>query len=423
MTDGMDNLIEPPWWRRKRLALPAIFAGVAMMVLVVGVVLWGTRERSLRVQEKTITISTVVKDSFHDFVPLHGSVAPKDVIYLDALEGGQVAKVLVQAGDKVTEGQELIVFRNTALELQVLSEEGRLAESITQIQTYRTTLEINRATNGKTLAGIQYNIDRLDHDAARSDALLKVNAVSKQTNQQLHDELKYYRTLLPLQMTTNRLQEKSRRQQLPELEKELISLQKSLIVTQHKIKDLIVTAPVTGQITSLNLKIGENRNRGERLAEIRLDTGFKISADVDEYYLSRVRPKQYADADIDGRTYRLRVTRVYPQVKNGVFSVDLDFAGKAPPALTPGAAVQGKLSLGTDRPGLILPAGPFLEGSGGDYVFVIDGGGKRAHKRRIKIGRRNIEQVEVLSGLEPGDKVITSDYSTYDKIDRIDIER
>jgi HlyD family secretion protein len=273
------------------------------------------------------------------------------------------------------------------------------------------------------LAEIQYYIDKLEHDAARSDALLKANAISPQSNQQLNDQLDYYRALKPLQMTTNRLQEESRRRQLPELEKELVSLQKSLVVTQNKLKDLTVTAPVTGQITTLNLKIGENRNRGERLAEIRLDTGFKITADVDEYYLNRVRAGQYADVDIDGKTHRLRVARVYPQVKNGTFTVDLNFTSQLPVGLTPGAAVQGKLSLGADRPGLILAAGPFLEGSGGDYVFVLNGSGKSAYKRRIKIGRRNIEQVEVLSGLSANDRVVTSDYSTYEKIDRIDIER
>lgn len=423
MSDGMDRPIEPPWWRRKRFALPASIAVAATVFFGAVLLLWGARERSVRVRENAITISTVVKAAFHDFVPLHGSVVPKDVVYLDALEGGQVAQVLVQAGDRVTVGQPLIVFRNTSLELEVLSQEGRLAESITQIQTYRTQLEINRASNDKTLAEIQYNIDRLEHDIARSDALLKVNAISPQSNQQLHDQLSYYRTLLPLQKTTNRLQEESRRRQLPELEKELISLQRSLLVTQNKLKDLTVTAPVAGQITALNLKVGENRNRGERLAEIRLDTGFKISAEVDEYYLSRVRTGQYADVDIDGRTQRLRVVRVYPQVRNGTFTVDLNFTDRLPAGLIPGAAAQGKLSLGNDRPALILSAGPFLEGSGGDYVFVLDASGRSAHKRRIKIGRRNIEQVEILSGLNATDRVITSDYSTYEKIDRIDIER
>lgn len=422
MSEGMDRPIEPPWWRRKRFFLVVSVAG-AVVLIAAALLLWNGNERSLRVRAATITISTVVRDSFHDFVPLHGSVVPKDVVYLDALEGGQVAQLKVQAGDKVTAGQELIIFRNTALELQVLSEEGRLAESITQIQTYQTQLEINRAENGKTLAEIHYNIRKLEHDTERSDALLKQNAISKQSNQQLHDQLGYYRSLKPLQITTNRLQEQSRKRQLPELEKELASLQKSLVVTQNKLSDLVVTAPVAGQITVLNLKIGENRNRGERLAEIRLDTGYKISADIDEYYLSRVRPNQYADVDLDGGNYRLRLARVYPQVKNGTFTVDLDFVGKPPAALTPGAAIQGKLSLGTDRAALILPAGPFLEGSGGDYVFVLDANGRSAHRRRIKAGRRNIEQVEVLSGLAPGDKVITSDYSTYDKIDRVDIER
>jgi HlyD family secretion protein len=208
---------------------------------------------------------------------------------------------------------------------------------------------------------------------------------------------------------------------LPGLQAFEKSLKQSLETTRRELDDLTVTAPASGQITQLDLKVGENRNRGERLAEITLDTGFKIAADTDEYYLGRVKRGQAAQVTLSGTPYALHVARVYPAVKSGVFTVDLTFDGIMPTGLSPGATADGKLSLGSDRQGLVLPAGAFLEASGGDYVFVLDPDGHSARRRRVKLGRRNGEQVEVLSGLGAGERVITSDYATYDRIDRIDL--
>jgi HlyD family secretion protein len=317
------------------------------------------------------------------------------------------------------QGQPLVIFRNAQLQLDVLNNEGRLVESITQLQSFETQLEANRATNAKTLADIKYNIASLQHTANRYDPLLKQGAMSQKDVETVHDQLDHYRTLLPLQVETNRRQEALRLAQLPGLQSELVGLKKSLQVTRDKLDDLTVKAPVTGRITALDLKIGENRNRGERLAEIVPPTGFKIAADIDEFYLPRTRAGQAGDVELNGKTYRLKLARVYPQVKGGTFTADFAFQGAMPVDLTSGAAAQGKLTLGGDSHAVIVPTGAFLEASGGDYVFVMDG--SEAHRRRVKLGRRNVEQVEVLSGLVPGDRVITSDYANYAKIDRIDL--
>ena len=189
-----------------------------------------------------------------------------------------------------------------------------------------------------------------------------------------------------------------------------------------KLDDLTVKASATGRITVLDLKIGQNVKQGDHVAELVPETGFKVSASVDEYYLPRVRTGQTAMADFNGKDVRLKATRVYPQVKDGVFTVDLAFDGAQPEGLTTGAAVQGRLSLGGDQPALVLPAGAFLERSGGDYVFVLSPDGHHADRRRIKLGRRNSEQVEVLQGLKPGERVITSDYEGYEKLDRIQFQ-
>src|SRR6185437_7226441 len=184
-------------------------------------------------------------------------------------------------------------------------------------------------------------------------------------------------------------------------------LQQSLKATHSELDALVERAPVSGKVTQFSLKIGENRNRGEALAEIVPPTGFKISADIDEYYLGRVRAGQAADVELNGDDYKLHVARVYPQVKGGTFTIDLTFDGKMPQGLSPGAAADGKLSLGGDSTGLVLAAGPFLEASGGDYVFVLDADGHSAHRRRVKLGRRNAEQVEVMGGLSAGERVVT----------------
>jgi HlyD family secretion protein len=176
-------------------------------------------------------------------------------------------------------------------------------------------------------------------------------------------------------------------------------------------------------VTVIDLKIGENRNRGERLAEIVPDTGFKLAADIDEFYRGRVQLGQVADAEIDGAVHRLRVTRLYPQVQNGLFTAELEFQGKHPHSLVAGAAVQGKLSLGSDQTALILPAGAFLERTGGNWIFVVDPDGQSARRRPLRSGRRNIEQIEVLGGVAAGERVITSDYTGFERIDRIDLSR
>lgn len=415
----MDRPLELEWWRKPRARAVGVAVGVTVALLLLAIALWSARERSLPVGLIDITVATVSRDTFHDFVPLRGTMVPRDTIYLDALEGGQVEKLLVQAGDQVAQGQPLVTFRNAQLQLDVLNNEGRLVESITQLQTFETQLEANRAGNAKTLADIGFNIASLEHTAARYDPLKAAGAISSKDVEGVHDQLDHYRALLPLQIETNKRQEALRLAQLPGLQSELAGLKKSLQVTRDKLEDLTVKAPVSGRITALDLKIGENRNRGERLAEIVPPTGFKLAADIDEYYLGRVRAGQDAQVTLNGRSYRLKVARIYPQVKNGTFTVDLAFAGAMPADLTTGATAEGRLTLGGDSKGVTLPTGPFLEGSGGDYVFVLDG--SSAYRRRIKLGRRNVAQVEVLSGLKPGERVITSDYATYDKIDRIDL--
>ncbi|HEY5411803.1 MAG TPA: efflux RND transporter periplasmic adaptor subunit [Caulobacteraceae bacterium] len=423
MSEEMDRTVRRPLWRSRPATVALGAAVVVVLTLVMAFAFLSPAQRSVRLPLAQVSIDSVQHGVFHDFTTLQGTVAPRDVIYLDALEGGQVQKVLVHAGDRVSAGQPLLLFRNTQLELDVMEREAREVESITQQQSYEKQLEQTRADNQKALALIDYNVTRLQQQADRRDDLVKAGYVAKEAAELVRDELNYNKLIRPVQVETNQRQEALRVQQLPKIHMEMANLQKSLQITRTTLDDLTVKAPVAGRLTAMDLQIGENRNRGDRLGEITMDSGFKISAQVDEYYLGRVAQGQTAQIDLDGRTLNLKVERIYPQVKGGVFNVDLSFQGAQPQGLLPGEAVQGKLSLGADRPALVLPAGAFLERSGGDWVFVVAPDGGHADRRRIKIGRRNSEQVEVLSGLRAGERVITSDYQGLEKIDRVDLKR
>ena len=420
---AMDRPVsQPPPWRRRRV-LVAGGAGAGVVGLVVAAVLVAGSVSSVRTPAATVTIDAAQSGVFHDFVPLKGKASPKDEIYLDVLDGGQVAEVLARSGDQVVAGQPLLRFRNTALELDVLDREGRLVESITQLQTYEKELEQTRVANEKSAQEIAYNIVRLSRAEQRREPLLARGFVPKEQTDQLKDELTYDQHLAPVQAESNRRQEALRQAQLPQIAAEMATLKESLAVTRSKLDSLVLKAPIAGKLTEDTLQVGQILKPGDRVGEVVPATGFKALADIDEYYLGRVAIGQGADVTIDGRSYPMLVTRVNPQVKDSSFQVDLAFRGPQPAGLLPGEALEGKLAVGGDRRALILPAGPWLERTGGDWVMVVSSDGSHAERRRIKLGARNAEQVEVLAGLKPGERVITSDYAAFEKAGRVDLSR
>jgi HlyD family secretion protein len=420
---SMDRPIRQPWWRGKFWLQTGIAVGAAVLLITIAIMFLGSPERSVRVAATSVTVARVTEGTFHDFIPLTGKVVPMNTVYLDALEGGRVDRILAQAGDIVSEGQALVELSNTELELDVLDREGRLVESITQLQAYQTQLEQNRVANQKALAQIDYAVIRLQRSVARRNILVEDDAEPVEIKDQVQDELDYDLRVRPMQDESNRKQEALRQQQLPHIRSQLEKLQEDLKITHGKLDNLTVRAPVTGRLTALDLKVGENRNRGERFGEVTPETGSKLAAEVDEYYLGRVLDGQIADIGIGDKAWVLKVIRVYPKVTNGTFTIDLAFKDATPAGLLPGQTLQGKLALGADRAASILPAGTFLERTGGDWIFVLAKDGKSALRRTIKIGRRNAEQVEILSGLAVGEQAIISDYSGLERIDRIEFKQ
>ena len=417
----MDRPVSLPWWRRKRWQrVVGVCAAIALALAAV-VFLVGPAQRSLRMSLAALRVAPVEQGIYHDFIPLRGEVVPNDTVYLDALEGGLVRRVLAHDGDRVREGQPLVEFSNTALELEVLQRESSLVESITQLQQLETQLEQNRAVNGRALAEAEYDVVRLTRALNRREELIARQLVPAEERDKLQDELQSALRKRDLQRESNERQEEMRAKQQPQRREQMSKLQESLQITHSKLQNLTERASVSGLLTGMDLKVGENRDRGTRLAEITPETGFNLAATVDEYYLGRVREAQLAQIEHGGKQWPVRVTRVYPQVKDGGFKVDLAFVGEAPAGLLRGQSLQGRLSLGEDQRGLVLASGAFIEHSGGDWVFVLASDGRSAQRRHIKLGRRNAEQVEVLAGLVAGERVIVSDYTGLERIDRIDL--
>jgi HlyD family secretion protein len=414
---SMDTPVVLPWWRRRTNRI----AGATVLgVIVLALLVWRLEgARSFRISRDQLTIATVTRGSFHDFIPLRARIVPRATIYLDAIEGGRVEEVMVEAGDMVEAGQPLVRLSNTELELVVLDREARLIESITQLQARQSLLEQDRLNNAKALARIDYDIVRLERALNRRKALV---SESQEQRDSLQDELNYNRRLQPIQQESNERQEDLRIQQLPQIAAQLMKLHQDVEITRAKLANLLVRAPVAGRMTAIELTTGENRNRGERLGELTPESGVKLVAAVDEYYLGRLKVGQGATAEIGGQVLALQVERVYPQVKGGTFNVDVKFVTPPPGDLTSGQAVQGKFVLGAATAATIVGIGPFLEESSGNWVFVVDKNGASASRRFIRPGRRNIEQLEILGGLQPGERVITSDYRGYGDVDRIDIQ-
>ena len=422
MSVSMDRPIAKSKWRSPPVMIGAGVIGALVLAIVIAMAVKGSSVRTLRVPLTNVTIEPVSQGVFHDFTPLQGKITPKDTLYVDTPLGGQVAEVLVQAGDRVAKGQPMIKFTNHDVELDVLQREAVASQGLTIAQQYQTQLEQSHATNQRMLDDLDYNIVRLKRALDRRKPYEGQGVFTQESVDAMQDELNNDLKQRPVQEATNKAQDDIRKAQLPEIKVNIANLQMSMQQIAARLDDLTVKATSTGRITVLDLKIGQNVKQGDHVAELVPDTGFKIAADVDEYYLPRVKTGQTAVADFNGKDVRLKAIRVVPQVKDGVFTVDLAFVDAQPPGLTTGAAVQGRLSLGGDQPALVLPAGAFLERSGGDYVFVVDSSGKHADRRRIKLGRRNSEQVEVLSGLKAGDRVVTSDYEGYEKLDRIQLQ-
>lgn len=423
MSFDMDRPIATPWWRRKPVL---IGAGGAAALLLGGLglsVVLGGMTSSVRVPAATVTIAAAQAGTFRDFTPLRAQVTPRDIVFLDALEGGQVEAVFARSGDMVQAGQPILKFRNTDLEQQVLQQQTATVQAMMQLRESANALEDRRVASERETTQFDFDIIRLSRTLTQQRAMFDRGFLSQSKMLEAEEDLSQKRRLRAMQVESAAREETLRKLRLPEIENELGVLRQTLAATRAKLDALTVRAPVAGRLAELTLEVGQTHGRGQRIAQITPDTGFKLQAQVDEYYLGRVKVGQTAEVLTGERNWPARVTRVDPQVKDSRFGVELEFQGASPLDLRAGQALEGRLSLGGDSRALLVPAGAFLETTGGDWAMVVNANGRRAERRRLRIGRRNAEQVEILGGLKAGETVITSSYAAFEKVQRVDLSK
>lgn len=413
---SMDRVVakRTPLGRKIAWVAGALVAALFIYWLV-GMLLGG---RSLSVNSQRVYISDVTVGTFEDFIPLRGRLVPRSTVYLDAIEGGRVEEVLIEDGALVDAGDPIARLSNTNLQLEVLGREAAVTEQLNNMRTIELQLEQNRLSHKRNLIEIDYQIIRLNRSIERQRELAEQNLVSKSTVDELQDELDYYinrrEVTLESQATDARLQEA----QLAQLRSAGTQLETSLTFARQNLDDLNVRAPVSGKLSGFDIEVGESIVRGGRLGQIDDPEGYKLNAKIDEFYLGRVDIGQVATAEHGRDEYDLRITKIYPQVNNGQFEVDMVFE-QEPENLRRGQTLQLKLTLGDNQDAILIPNGSFYQETGGSWIFVVSPDGTEAVKRNVRLGRRNTDFIEVLDGLEPGEKVITSPYTSYDGMDRL----
>jgi len=416
---GMDRVVarKTPIARKIAYGVAALLAAMFAYWLV-GMLLGG---RSLSVNSQRVLVSEVTVGEFEDLIPLRGRLVPRSTVYLDAIEGGRVEEVLVEDGAMVEAGELIARLSNTNLQLEVLGREAAVTEQLNNMRTIELQLEQNRLSHKRNLVEIAYQITRLTRSIDRQRELAGKNLVSQSTVDELQDELDYYTkrraVTIESQTTDAHLQEA----QLAQLRAAGEQLETSLAFARKNLEDLNVRAPLAGKLSGFNIEIGESIAPGGRLGQIDDPDGFKLNTQIDEFYLGRVDIGQIATAEIGRETYSLRVAKIYPQVNNGQFEVDMLFADD-PDNVRRGQTMQVKLTLGDETDAILIPNGSFYQETGGSWIFVVSPEGTEALKRNVRLGRRNTDYIEVLDGLEPGERVITSPYTSYVGLDRLTLD-
>jgi HlyD family secretion protein len=398
---------------RKRIDPRILIAGAVAAVLLVVVIFWmfAPRADSMSVAQDRLSISAAQSGTFEDFLPVRARVTPLVTVYLDAVEGGQVQKKLVEDGAQVSQGQMLAVLSNAELQLSTLEKQAEVEQQLNNMRSQELALANTRSANLRDLNQAQTDLAKARRQFELYKPLAEKGFVSMKLYNDTKDDLAYQTSRLEILKRTIAQTESMQESQLAQLRVAASSLNSSMGVAQSSLGQLNIRAPVTGQLSGFDIQLGQSLQQGERIGQIDSAGGDKLQADVDEFYLGRVSVGQTATADIDGKTYRLKVAKVYPQVRNGQFQIDLLFMGPEPQSMQRGQTIQAKLTLGDASKALLIPNGAFFNDTGGNWIFVVDSGGNSATKRAIQVGRRNSDFIEVLGGLKPGERVITSSYS------------
>ncbi|WP_426667119.1 efflux RND transporter periplasmic adaptor subunit [Mucilaginibacter sp. McL0603] len=413
----MDRKIEKSTWNRKRiLTIAGIMALVALIVLAI----YGTAGKSkYNAPIDRITISEIKKGPFQEFIPVNGVVLPQITIYLDAVQGGTVQERYVEDGAKLKKGDPILKLSNTDVELSLANSENSVYGQQTQMQISQNNAAQNTVNKLQTMADAESAYREAERVYTLDKKLYNQKAIGLQEYQQAENTYNYQLKKKNLAREILRQDTILLREQDAQAKEQYRQMKSSLQLMRKEVADLTVKAPIDGQLTSLDAEVGQNKNKGEHLAQIDGFSGLKVQALVDEHYIARVIPGLTAYYPTDDKNYKLIVKKVFTQVLNGQFKVDMLFVGEIPPGLRKGQTLQVRLAFSDEAPALLLPKGGFYQQTGGNWIFKVSDDGKTAYKVDIQLNRQNPDFYEVTRGLKPGDKVITSSYENYGDIQEL----
>ncbi|MFD2600286.1 efflux RND transporter periplasmic adaptor subunit [Sphingobacterium corticis] len=417
----MDRAIEKKKWGTKRIL--TIVGVLALVGLICASYYYTSGNSRLNVDSERISIFEVKEGTFQEFIPINGTVLPISSIYLDASVGGRVEEKYVEDGAHLKKGEAIMRLSNTDLELSLVNQETQVLNLLTQAQIAQTNAQQVTISNRNQMADVELALTEAERLYKLNKKLYDEKAIGSQEYQEAVNNYNYQKQRIELTRQILAQDEVSNNQKAGQDRKTYERTQSALELMRQKVGDLIVRSPVDGQLTSFDAEIGQSKNPGERLGQIDVLTGFKVRADIDEHYISRIFPGLEGQFTIGGKPYRLEIKKVYTQVKDGRFQVDMEFIDDVPKGIRRGQTLQTRLALSDETKGILLAKGGFYQQTGGNWIFKLDKDGTTAYRMDIQLGRQNPEYYEVIGGLKPGDKVVVSSYETYDKVQELNIKK
>lgn len=399
-----------------------IVFGIIILVLFY-MAFFTDRTSTYKVEKEKLIIESVIEDQFNDYITVPGTVEPISIIFLDAQEGGRVEEILIEEGSMVKKGDIILRLSNPDLYLNILDSEAQLAEKENFLRNTQVTMEQERISIKRELISLRYDIERKKRNYEQNVQLMKDNLISREEFVRSKEDLDMTIQSYDLFIERQRQDSIFRSVQVETLKANLDNMRRNLALVRQRVENLNVRATVDGQLGLLVPEIGQSISRGANMGQINVLTSYKVTAQIDEHYIDRVRTQLTATLDRQGNMFNLEVRRVYPEVRNGTFEIDMIFTDSMPDNIRTGQTYYTSLQLGQPKVSVLVPIGGFFQETGGQWIFVLDPTESFAIKRSISIGRKNPKYYEVLEGLKPGEKVIVSGYETFGKNEKLIFKR
>ncbi len=390
-----------PWW-----------LGALLLVFVIYLIA-RPNNKTLRVDKDTVTISSAVKGEFNDYIRISGRVQPMTTIQLSPQEGGIVEKILIEEGSPVKAGDAILILNNDNLDLQILNSEAELAEKENILRNTQIQMEQQKLDIRQNVLEYGMQVDRLRRAYEQQKALYEDKLIAKEEYLKAEEDYRLAKQKYDLMAERSKQDSLYRGTQIDRMEESLENMQLNMSMIRRRKSNLIVKAPIDGELGLLDVVLGQSIAAGTKIGQINSVGTYKVEAQIDEHYIDRVIAGLEATFERQGETYSTVIRKVYPEVRDGKFKADFKFDGEQPDNIRSGQTYYLNLQLGQPEEAVIIPRGTFYQKTGGKWIYVVNKEGTKAVKREIRIGRQNPQYYEVLEGLEPGEKVITSGYDTY----------